>query len=98
MGSAVSGPIALFAPSLVGGGAERVLINLAEGLVERGLPVDIVLSAAHGAYLENVPDAARLIDLGSGRIRRSVKPLMNYLRRERPRAIVSLMDHTNLAA
>ena len=98
MGSTVSGPIALFAPSLVGGGAERVLINLAEGLVERGLPVDIVLSAAHGAYLENVPDAARLIDLGSGRIRRSVKPLMNYLRRERPRAIVSLMDHTNLAA
>jgi glycosyltransferase involved in cell wall biosynthesis len=94
----VTGPIALFAPSLVGGGAERVLVNLAEGLVERGLPVDIVLSEATGTYMAQVPPAARVIDLGSGRVRRSLRPLTRYLRTVRPRAIVSSMDHTNLAA
>jgi glycosyltransferase involved in cell wall biosynthesis len=94
----MSRPIALFAPSLVGGGAERVLINLAEGLVARGLPVDIVLSEAKGTYLEQVPPGARVVDLRSGRVRWSLRPLANYLRTVRPRAIVSSMDHTNLAA
>jgi glycosyltransferase involved in cell wall biosynthesis len=94
----VTGPIALFAPSLGGGGAERVLVNLAEGLVERGLPVDIVLSASEGTYLTQVPSAARVIDLQSGRLRHSLRPLTRYLRTVRPRAIVSSMDHANLAA
>ena len=34
-------PVALFLPSLVGGGAERVFLDIASGLAGRGLPVEI---------------------------------------------------------
>ena len=37
-------PLALFLPSLDGGGAERAILNLAAGFSKRGFPVDIVLA------------------------------------------------------
>lgn len=40
-----TGKIALFLPSLGGGGAERIMLNLAAGLSARGIDVD--LSARH---------------------------------------------------
>jgi glycosyltransferase involved in cell wall biosynthesis len=92
------GPIAFFLPSLRGGGAERVIVNLAEGITERGFPVDLVLSAATGTFLDQLPPAVRLVDLRAGRTLRSFGPLAGYLRRERPRVLVSSMSHANLVA
>jgi glycosyltransferase involved in cell wall biosynthesis len=94
----VGGPIAFFLPSLLGGGAERVIVNLAEGITERGLPVDVVLAAAEGPFLDHLPPQVRLVDLRAGRVLRSLWPLTRYLRRERPRALVSSMSHANLVA
>ncbi len=66
-GSAVpTGRIALFLPTLTPGGAERVMVNLARGLAERGCSLDIVLPQAIGLYLRDLPPAARVIDLGAG--------------------------------
>ena len=69
------GAIAFYLPSLVGGGAERVVLNLVEGITERGLRVDVVLAAAEGAYLRLLQadprDAhaqAGLIALRAGRV------------------------------
>jgi hypothetical protein len=70
-----TGPIALFLPSVRGGGAQRVVVNLAQGMSERGLSVDLVLTAAVGVFLDQLPPAVRLIDLGAGRLVRSVGPL-----------------------
>lgn len=91
-------PIAFYLPSLHGGGAERVVINLVQGMTERGLPVDVVLAAAEGSFLDQVPPAARLVDLRASRVLRSLGPLAGYLRRERPRALVSSLSHANLVA
>jgi glycosyltransferase involved in cell wall biosynthesis len=93
-----SRPIAFFLPTLVGGGAERVTVNLAQGMSERGLPVDLVVAAAEGAFLNQLPPAVRLVDLHAPRVLRSLFPLTSYLRRERPRALVSAMSHANLIA
>ena len=90
--------IAFFLPSLCGGGAERVIVNLAEGIIERGLPVDLVLSAAEGALLDQLPPGVRLVDLRAPRVLRSLGPLTGYLRRERPRVLVSSMGHANVVA
>ena len=79
------GPIAFFLPSLRGGGAQRVIVNLAHGIIERGLPVDVVLGAATGVFLDQLPPAVRLVDLRARRLLRSIGPLTAYLRRERPR-------------
>jgi glycosyltransferase involved in cell wall biosynthesis len=93
-----SGPIAFFLPSLRGGGAERVIVNLAQGITERGLPVDLVLSAAEGTFLDQLPPTVRVVDLRAGRVLRAFGPLTRYIRRERPRILVSSMSHANLVA
>jgi glycosyltransferase involved in cell wall biosynthesis len=91
-------PIAFFLPSVRGGGAQRVIVNLVQGITERGIPVDVVLAAAQGVFLGQLPAAARLVDLRAGRLVRSLLPLAGYLRRERPRYLVSSMSHANLIA
>ena len=90
--------IAMFAPSLEGGGAERVLVNLAHGLCERGFPVDVVLASATGAFLSELPKAVRVVDLRTRRVALSVLGLSKYLRRERPHSLISFLDHANVAA
>jgi glycosyltransferase involved in cell wall biosynthesis len=92
------GAIAFFLPSLCGGGAERVVVNLAQGISERGIRVDLVVAAAEGPLLDQVPRAVRLVDLRAPRVLRSLVPLAGYLRRERPRVLVSSMSHANLIA
>jgi glycosyltransferase involved in cell wall biosynthesis len=92
------GAIAFFLPSVRAGGAQRVIVNLAQGITERGLPVDVVLAAADGVFLEQLARSVRVVDLGAGRLLRSLVPLTRYLRRERPRVLISSMSHANLIA
>lgn len=80
--------IALFMPSLAGGGAERVMVSVARGLAERGHYVDLVLVKADGPYLSEVPGSVRIIDLGASRLVSSVPALARYLHATRPRAIL----------
>lgn len=91
-------PIAFFLPSLVGGGAERVIANLAQGITERGLPVDLVVGAAEGDFLGQLPPAVRLVDLRASRVIFSLGPLAGYLRRERPRILISSLSHANVVS
>ena len=83
--------IAFFLPGLHGGGAERIVLNLTQGIAERGIPVDLVLAAATGPLLDQVAPGVRMVDLASPRVLRSIGPLARYLRRERPR-VVGLID------
>ena len=98
MGINDSGKIALFAPSLVGGGAERVMVNLARGMVEQGKDVDLVLAKAEGPYLADVPSDVRVVDLNAKRVLTSLPALVRYLRQERPVALLSALDHANIVA
>lgn len=90
--------VALFVPSLNGGGAERVMSILASGFSERGLAVDLVLVNATGPYLADIPDTVRVVDLKCRRLMTSLPGLVRYLRRERPRALLSTLFHANVVA
>ena len=98
MSGSRAAPIAFFYPSLRGGGAERVLINLVDGLVAKGIPVDVVLAEAVGPLLHELSPAARIVALGSHRVLPCVLPLARYLRKERPRVLLSSMSHANIVA
>ena len=91
-------PIALFLPTLEEGGAERVMVNLAGGLVARGFAIDFVLARAKGAYVTQVPAAARVIDFNTARVLGSLRPLARYLDRERPVAVLAVLEHAALVA
>jgi glycosyltransferase involved in cell wall biosynthesis len=88
--------IALFLPSLEGGGAERVMLNLARGLVNRDLAVDLVLAAAEGSYLNQVPSDVDVVNLGARRVLTSLPKLVRYLKCNQPAALLSTLTHANL--
>lgn len=90
--------LSLFLPSLRGGGAERVMVYLANGFARRGFQVDLVLVSAEGQYLYLVNDKVRLVDLKSSRVLSSLPNLIRYLKTEKPNVILSTLDHANLVA
>ena len=81
--------VAVFLPGLYGGGAERVMLNLAEGIAARGHDVDLVLARAEGSYLTQVSGSVRVVDLNAPRVLKSLPALVRYLHRERPTALLS---------
>jgi glycosyltransferase involved in cell wall biosynthesis len=91
-------PIALFSPSLAGGGAEKILVNLARGMIDKCEAVDIVLSAATGQQMAHIPEQARLVDLDASRTLTSLLALAKYMREYDPRAIVCFQDHASIVA
>jgi glycosyltransferase involved in cell wall biosynthesis len=97
-GSASPPRVALFLPTLEGGGAERVLLNLAAGFCTRGIRTDLVLGVGGGSLLPHLPAAVRLIQFRASRVAYSLYPLAEYLRRERPTALLAGLDHANLVA
>lgn len=90
--------VALFMPSLRGGGAERVMVDLARAFRERGLNVAMVLVSQDGPLLKDLPDDVRIVDLGRARAAWSLLPLIRFLRRWRPRVVLSTLEHTNVIA
>jgi glycosyltransferase involved in cell wall biosynthesis len=90
--------VALFLPDLTGGGAERVMINLARGLADHGLPVDLVLVRAVGPLLAEVPRGIPIVELRGGTVLGSLPKLVRYLRRVRPRALLSTLNTANVVA
>jgi glycosyltransferase involved in cell wall biosynthesis len=89
--------LALFLPGLYEGGAERIILNLANGMAERGHAVDLVLARAEGPYMGQVPNSVRVVDLKAARVLSSVPALVGYIKREQPVALLSAL-FTNIIA
>lgn len=87
--------IALFLSYLGGGGAERVMLNLARGFADRGLKVDLVLAKAWGPHLAKIPPGIRVVNLEAPGLLASCSALAKYLRREQPTVLLSALHYTN---
>jgi len=90
--------IALFIPSLRGGGAERSMMLLANGLAERGFHVHLLLLAVEGEYLPQVSAHVRVVNLKSRRAATSLFSLVRYLWAERPEFLISALNYINVLA
>lgn len=90
--------IAIFLPSLHGGGAERAMVMLANGFAQRELAVDLVLVSAVGPYLCEVSPAVNVVNLRQSRVIKSLPGLIRYLRARKPTVLLSVMGHANLVA
>ncbi len=84
--------IALFVSFSGQGGVERMVSNLARGLVEAGFPVDMVLVKAKGDHIKSIPPQVRVVNLGTSHTSTSLLALVRYLRRERPAALLAAKD------
>ncbi len=83
--------VALCVPNLVGGGAERSTVQIANGLQKRGYRVDLVLLYRKGPYLDEVSQGVRIVDLGVSRARYAILPLARYIEREQPDLAISIL-------
>lgn len=90
--------IAFYLSSLGGGGAQRVVLTLANAMAEQGVHIDLVLVKARGPFLTQVHPGVRIVDLGVGNVMFSLPGLVRYLRRERPVALLSSLKHVNVVA
>ncbi len=88
--------LAIFAPNLNGGGAERAALNLARSFTKRGTRVDFVLIAREGAYVDQVPDTIRIFDFGGGKLLRSPHHLWRYLEQEKPDILISILNEPSI--
>jgi glycosyltransferase involved in cell wall biosynthesis len=91
-------PIVIFLPSLAGGGAENVMLQLAIALKRQRIPVELWLAKASGAYLSQVPIDLPIFELGGQGVMGSLVPLVALLIRRKPRVLLSAMTHSNVVA
>ena len=90
--------IAVFVANLYGGGAERMMLNLAKGFAKMGIKTQIVLGIAEGPYLNEIPSSIDVIDLNSNKVLYSVNKLRKYLIDQRPDVLISTLSRVNIAA
>lgn len=90
--------LAIFISALRLGGAQRSMLKLAQGLVERGYAVDLVLARSEGPFLAEVPASVRVVDLRATRVLTSLVGLVRYLRQERPDVMLSALNYVNIVA
>lgn len=89
--------IGFFLPSFADGGAERIMVSLANEIARRGYRVDLVTGCSEGPWRKEVSSDVEIIDLGADRMAGAVVPLARYLRRARPKTVISALTHANLA-
>ncbi len=90
--------LSIFLPTLFGGGTERVASRLANGFARRGHAVDLLLARAEGPYLAEISPEVRIVDFRKSGVAACLPKLACYLRRERPRALLSMLSHANVTA
>jgi len=90
--------ICIYIPTLHGGGAERMMVNLANDLTARGYIVDLVLVEARGPYLAEIAPAVSVVDLAAGGVISSLPAFASHLSKTRPAVVISALSHANLIA
>jgi glycosyltransferase involved in cell wall biosynthesis len=83
--------IAIVVADLGIGGAERVAVNLANAFLARGYEVDVVTLFSAGALAAELDRGVRVVGMNVGRLRWAFSPLIDYLRSNRPCAVLGFM-------
>jgi glycosyltransferase involved in cell wall biosynthesis len=94
----LNGKIALFVPTLSGGGAEKVMVNLAYGFLHAGQRVDFVVVRKDGPYINELPADLNIVDLGARYTSMALLALRNYIRSSKPDVLLSAMNYANVVA
>jgi glycosyltransferase involved in cell wall biosynthesis len=90
--------LAFFLPSLAGGGAERVFLDLATGFAARNASVEVVVARPEGELAAGLDEHVSLVSLDAGRTATSLPALVRYLRSARPAAMLTALTHANVLA
>ena len=88
--------VLLLLPSLGGGGAERVMVTLANRLDRARFAPHVSVLEKKGVYVDSLPADVPIHELGARRVRHAVPALLRLLWRLRPAVVLSNISHLNL--
>lgn len=89
--------VVFFLPSLAGGGAERVTLDLCRALARGGTSVTLVVATGDSRQSPLWQEMDfEVVDLGAARTLAAVVPLARLVRRLRPDAVTGVMAHAGL--
>ena len=83
--------ISIILPNLIGGGAERLHVNLAKEWVSLGYSVEFVLMQAKGELIPLLPNDISIVALNVNRHHKAIIPLAGYFRRRKPDITIAAM-------
>jgi len=87
--------IAIFISFSGQGGVERMITNLAQGFLDAGFEVDMIIARARGEHLTSIPNGVRQIRLGSRHTYSALPGIIRYLRNENPAGPMALRFQSN---
>ncbi len=90
--------VAFLLPDFGGGGAESMIVRLANAFAARGHRVDLVVFQAEGPNRAAVAPAVQVVSLGVTRWPLAPLAIRRYLRRARPKLLISALFHINIFA
>jgi len=90
--------IAFLLPDFRGGGAQHMVINMANEFAARGHAVTLLVIENAGPYAEKISSAVRTVSFNCTRTRDGLRPLIDYLRNERPDILYAAMSYVNIIA
>jgi glycosyltransferase involved in cell wall biosynthesis len=90
--------IAVFVSFSGQGGVERIMLNLCEGLIALGHPVDLLLIKNRSRYLATAHPDIRIVKFRASHALSALPELVRYLRRVRPAALLAAKDRANRIA
>jgi glycosyltransferase involved in cell wall biosynthesis len=82
--------------SFAGGGAERVMITLANDLTNHGHSIDLVVVNNAGPLSNLVSKKVNVVDLKVSSVIFAIFPLIRYMKKTNSKALVSALEHVNL--
>jgi len=90
--------LAVYLPTLGGGGAERVMVQIVNEFAERGGVAHLVVCNLTGPNQSEVNGNVKVTDLGQRRVLFSFFKLCKFLRDHKPNVLLSALSHANLVA
>lgn len=90
--------ISFLLPSLRGGGAQRVMLNIASALSQRNHDIELILVNKEGELSNRIPRSIKVVDLASNGALVSIPVLFLYFRKHKPQLIFSSLPHISLLA
>lgn len=87
----------LMTPNLLGGGAEKVMVNLLNHFDRERIEPIFITANLIGPYTKLLPKDVEVIDLGVTRVRYVIPKLLSEINRIKPDVILSTLERLNFA-
>lgn len=91
-------PIHIFLPNLLEGGAQHVMVRLANHFAKMGHPTTLIVSSAGGPHERKIDPDVTLVSLDAGNMLSAMVKLASYMTRRSPPTILTAITFANLPA